>query len=268
MTEYENIRVETEGEGRIAVLTLDRPHYRNALSRVLVEELDAAFVEATEDPDVRVIILRGEGESFCAGHDIGTPEELADREARGDVRDLKGRFASSWRLDMEKMLRWRNLPKPTIAVVHGHCIFAGWMLASSMDLIFAAEDAQFLGTYFPFFTVPWDLGIRQSKELLFENRFMSGAEAVERGLANRAYPADRLMEETLRYASRVAESDPFNLRMIKLAINQAQDAQGYELNVRGSAAGYFVMASEPNRREPGSREHRVVGAAAPAPPAD
>ena len=78
---------------------------------------------------------------------------------------------------MENTLRWRNLPKPTLAMVTGYCIFGGCMFASAMDIIFAAEDALFLPGTVQFFHAPWDLGPRKAKEILFEHRFLTAREA-------------------------------------------------------------------------------------------
>lgn len=240
MTDYEQIQYEVDG--RVARVKLDRPKYRNAQSRQLREEMDDAFARAVEDRDVRVIVLSGLGESFSAGHDLGTPEEKADQEERPYEEGLRGLFERSTSMNVENTLRWRNLPKPTIAMVHGYCIFGGWMIASAMDLIFAADDAMFLGTNFQYFSPPWDLHPRKVKEIFFESRFIDGAEAVELGFANRAYPADQLEAETMAYAHRVAENDPFQLRMTKLAVNQAQEAQGFTGAIRGALPLHLLSA--------------------------
>jgi enoyl-CoA hydratase len=134
-------------------------------------------------------------------------------------------------------------------MVHGYCIFGGWMIASAMDLIFAADDAMFLGTNFQYFSPPWDLHPRKVKEIFYESRFIDGAEAVELGFANRAYPADRLEAETMAYARRVAENDPFQLRMMKQMVNQAQEAQGFSQHIRGAHA--FYLLSSQGEADPG-----------------
>ncbi|MEE8336861.1 MAG: enoyl-CoA hydratase-related protein [Dehalococcoidia bacterium] len=238
--EYEDVSYELVGH--VARISLNRPRYRNAQSRRLLEELDAAFARAAEDTAVRVIVVRGEGESFSAGHDLGTPEQVADLEARPYEEGLRGRYKRSWDMNVEFSLRWRNVPKPTIAAVHGHCIFGGWMIASAMDVIFAAEDAQFLASNFQYFSVPWDIGGRKAKELLFEARFISGIDACELGFVNRAIPAAELDAEVMAYAERVAQNDPFQLRMTKLAVNQALDAQGFTTHIRGAHALHMLSA--------------------------
>jgi len=238
--DYENILYRVE-DG-IARLILNRPEVRNAQSRPLLEELDRAFLEAEADPAVRVIVLSGAGETFSAGHDLGSPQQNADTEARPAV-GLSGRYRRIWDLYIDMGLRWRNLEKPTIAMVQGYCIFGGWMIATAMDLIVAADDAKFLASHFQYFSVPFDVGPRKAKEILFQERFMPAAEAEAAGLVNLVVPRARLEEETLAIARRIAESDPFYLRLVKTSINQAQDEMGYSTFVK-SAMHTYMLSSE------------------------
>lgn len=235
---------------RVARITLNRPRYRNAQSRVLLEALDAAFVRADADDEVRVIVLLGEGDHFSAGHDLGTPDEQADQAERPWGRGIRGWYEKTYELFFANTLRWRNLTKPTVAAVQGYCIFGGWMIASAMDVIFAADDAMFLGSLFQYFCLPWDISARKTKELLFESRFIDAAEAKELGLVNRIIPRADLERETLAWAARVAENDPFQMRMTKMATNQAQDAQGFTTHL--TAAHAFYTLSRLSERDPGS----------------
>ena len=250
-----------EQHGRVARIVLNRPRYRNAQSRVLLEELDHAFGRAGEDDDIGAIVFAGAGDHFSAGHDLGTPEELADREERPYEDGLRGKYRRGFDLNIDTSLRWRNLPKPTIAAVQGYCIFAGWIISSAMDVIFAADDAMFLPANFQYFSVPWELHHRKAREILFESRFIDAQEAMELGFVNRVIPKDRLEEESMAYAARVAANDPFQLRMIKLAINQAQDAQGFTQHIQGAFPLYqlsslgesdpgFALAKPEGRRRP------------------
>lgn len=241
MPEYRTILYDVQDQ--VARVTLNRPQYRNAQSRLLLEEMDDAFSVANDDRDVRVIILRGEGQHFSAGHDLGTPESLADREARPDEAGIRGRFRRGYDLYVDMSLRWRDIEKPTIAAVQGYCIFGGWMIASAMDLIFAAEDALFLASAFQYFTPPWDLGVRKTKEILFESKFITAAEAMQWGMVNRVYPRDQLDAKVMAYARRVAENDPFLVRMAKMACNQTQDIQGFPAAIRDSYALYVLRAA-------------------------
>jgi enoyl-CoA hydratase len=213
--------------GRVGRVTMNRPEYRNAIGRILVEEMDDAFAAAVRDDEVVVIMLAAAGPHFSAGHDLGTPAKLADDEARPYPEGPRGTFQRSWELYIEAGLRWRMLPKPTVAAVQGYCIWGGWQLVTTMDVIFASDDAQFLGSDGQYSSLPYDVGIRKAKELLFESRFITAYEALALGFVNRVLPKDDLQAETLAYCERVAERDPFALRLAKEHANLAQDLQGY-----------------------------------------
>jgi len=225
---------------RVARITVDRPEYRNAQSRILLEELDEAFYTAGQDPEIHVICLFGAGDHFSAGHDLGTPDELADQEQRPWRGGIRGWYERTHEQFYDNTKRWRELPKPTVAAVQGYCIFGGWMIASAMDVIFAAEDAMFLGSHFQYFAMPWDMHPRKVKELLYESRFVDADEACELGLVNRVLPGDRLRDETLEWAGRVATNDPFQLRMTKLAVNHAEEVQGFTAHTQAAHAMYVL----------------------------
>lgn len=246
MADYEFIDVELKNG--VLRITTDRPEVRNAQSRRLLEELDQAFAEAGADDAVKVIALFGAGDHFSGGHDLGTEEELADREQRPLQEGLRGRFDHSRENFVEKTLRWRNVPKPTIAGVQGYCIFAGWMVASAMDIIYAADDAMFLGANFQYFSIPWDIHPRKAKELLYESRFIDAEEARSLGLVNRVFSKSDLRAATLEYAERIARNDPFQLRMMKMAVNQVQDGQGFAGHITAAHAMHII--SSQGERDP------------------
>jgi enoyl-CoA hydratase len=228
---------------------MNRPDSRNAQNSEMTYALERALHDAAQNDDVRVVVLAGAGEHFSAGHDLGTPEELEDRKARPYAEGLRGKYERSWDMNVDTTLRWRNIPKPTIAAVQGYCIFAGWLISSASDVVFASHDAMFLPTNFQYFSVPWDLHPRKAKEILFESRFIGASEAEELGFVSRVVSRERLHDEAMEYAARVAENDPFQLRMIKLAINQAQDAQGFTPHIYGAHA--LHMLSSTGESDPG-----------------
>ena len=234
--------IEYEVVNRVARITTARPKYRNAQSRRLLEELDQAFATAATDQDVHVIALFGQGEHFSGGHDLGTPEEREDMQKRPLQEGLRGKFDHSREQFVEKSMRWRNVPKPTIAGVQGYCIFGGWIVASAMDIVYAGDSAMFLGSNFQFFTVPWDIHPRKAKEILYESRFIDAAEALELDLVNRVVPDSELQVSVLEYAERVATNDPFQLRMIKMAVNQMQDTQGFHAHMNAAHLMHIVSA--------------------------
>ena len=234
---YQHIRYRP---GKVAQVILNRPRYRNAQSRLMLEEMDDAFARSVADDEVRVIVLSGEGDHFSAGHDLGTPEELADQQARGFPTEGHGLYKRLREIYLENTMRWRNLQKPTIAMVQGYCIFGGWMIASAMDIIFASEDALFLPSHFQYFSTPWDIGPRKAKEVIFEHRFMTASEACALHFVNRVYPRDKLEEETLAYANRVAENDAFVVRSSKVSINHMMDTMGFTAELEAAFQTYFI----------------------------
>jgi len=247
MSGYETILYDTDD--RIVRITLNRPRWRNVQSTLLLRELDDAILKAGDDRSVRVIILTGAGDHFSAGHDLGTPDELAWREKHPIEEGIRGNYDRTWRLYVDMHLRWRNVQKPMIAAVQGYCIFGGWMIASTADIVFAAPDAMFLGSLFQYFSIPWDIHPRKVKELLFRGQFVDGEQAKELGLVNRVVPKERLMDETLAYARDVSQNDPYDLRMIKLAVNNAQDVQGFTSYIQSTHSMYSLIRA--GERDPG-----------------
>lgn len=226
---------------RVAKVTLNRPKYRNAQSRLMLEEMDSAFADADTDDDIRVIILAGAGDHFCSGHDLGTPEDKADNAQRPYPKGVRGEYARSRHQFLDNTLRWRNLATPTIAQVQGYCIFGGWMFAAAMDLVVAADDAKFLPSLLQYFSVPYDIPVRKAKEILFQSRFIDADEACRLGFANMVVPRAKLESETMALAARIAESDRMTLRMVKWATNLAQDEMGYSTSVRNAHSHHMVL---------------------------
>lgn len=236
--------------GRVGRVILNRPARRNAQSWRLLREMDEAFAAAMDDEECRVIVLSGAGTSFSAGHDLDSPEQVAEREAFDQHAGGFGRVERYRDIYLDSHLRWRNLTKPTVAMVQGYCVFGGWMIASAMDVIFAADDALFIPVYGDYFTAPWDVGARKAKEILFENRFMTAAEAQDCGFVNRVVPADRLENEVLKFAGRVAQNAPQLNRTIKFAINQTLDLMGFSASVRALSPGFDTQVSRPRSTSP------------------
>ncbi len=227
---------------RVAVITMNRPRYRNAQNSVMTYALDAAFQRAVEDDDVAVIVLGGAGDHFSAGHDIGTPER--DHHVTYDNRavlwwdhvDKRGgdqRFAREMEVYVGMCRRWREIPKPMIAMVHGACIAGGLMLAWVCDLIIAADDAFFSDPVVrmgipgvEYFAHPWVLGPRFAKECLFTGDRFDARRAYEVGMVNRIVARNALESATFELASRIATMPRFGLALTKKAVNQCEDQMG------------------------------------------
>jgi enoyl-CoA hydratase len=231
-----------EKRERAALVTMNRPQYRNAQNAKMTYALDAAFTRAVADDEVAVIVLAGAGPHFSAGHDIGTPGR--------DVMNPFPRVATSWWDHSDKSgaenlfvreqeiylgmcRRWRELPKPTIAMVQGACIAGGLALAWACDLIVAADDAFFsdpvLKMGIPgveYFAHAFALNPRVAKELLFTGDRLDAARALGLGMVNRVVPRAQLESETLSLAKRIGEMPRFALALAKQAVNQAEDKMG------------------------------------------
>jgi enoyl-CoA hydratase len=247
-----------EAADGVATITLNRPAYRNAQSYRMLDEIDQAFDLARADAAVRVVIVKGSGGVFSTGHDLGTPEGMEYRNALGAKPGIQT-YDQFKKYNLDLLLRWRNFPKPTVAMVEGYCIYAGWMLAAAMDVVFAAENGQFLAGMFEYMSVPWDIGIRRAKELMFESRFIPASEAAAYGLVNRVYPTAEVLErETYAWARRVAENSPEVLRMAKIQTNKAQDAQGFTQAVEDSLGDYVAMMYMPGSELRMEGERRLV----------
>ena len=221
--------IEYSSSERIATITLNRPQAANAQTLELLDDLDAAWRRAADDPDVRVIVLQANGKHFSAGHDIkgvGTDETPS--------WTLAGIYETEARRFLEYTLRWRNIPKPSIAAVQGVCISGGLLLCWPCDLIVAADNALFSdpvvnmgigGVEYHGHT--WEFGARKAKELLFTGRKMTAAEAERIGMVNQVVPLDELRDATRSLAAEIATKHPFALRQAKRAVNQTLDVQGF-----------------------------------------
>ncbi len=231
-----------ERRGPAALVTMNRPEFRNAQNSKMTYALDDAFYRAVDDDDVRVIVLAGAGDHFSAGHDIGTPGRDVDTsyERRAALQwDHVGKTGGElrWAREQEVYLgmcrRWREIPKPTIAMVQGACIAGGLMLAWICDLIIASEDAFFADPVVrmgipgvEYFAHPWVLGPRRAKEFLFLGERMPAQRAYELGMVHRVVPRAELETATLDLAAKIAQMPRFGLTLTKKAVNQAEDLMG------------------------------------------
>lgn len=231
-----------ERRGPVAVVTMNRPEYRNAQNSAMTYALDEAFGRAVNDDEVSVIVLAGAGKHFSAGHDIGTPgrdvDKSFDRKAvmwwdhvGREGADL--RYAREMEVYLGMCRRWREIPKPAIAMVHGACVAGGLMLAWVCDLIVASDDAFFsdpvLGMGIPgveYFAHPWAVGPRFAKEMLFTGDRFTAQRAYELGMVNRVVPRDELSEQTFALAERIAAMPPFGLALAKRAVNLCEEQMG------------------------------------------
>jgi enoyl-CoA hydratase len=235
----------------IGTLTLNRPEKLNAMTPALIAEMGEALTEVENDPEIKVLIVRGAGRSFCTGYDltVGLGSSSGERYTLdSDQRSLQ-HYVEHW-------LRLRDLPKPVISMVHGYCLAGGSQLAISTDMIFVAENAS-IG--FP--SIPagagyvssfwnWMVGPHRTKYLSFlPGSRISGKEAEAIGFATRAFPAESLERETYDYARRVTKVPAQKLRLEKLAINRAMDIRGFRTTVLAGAEFDAIFHFGPGNEE-------------------
>jgi len=244
--DFDYISYEVTDDGRIAVITLDRPKQRNAQNRGMLVELGAAFEVAEQDDAVRVVILRGAGPCFSAGHDLGSSDDVRERTPGPDQHPtyqcnggtfggVHTRHRQEWHYFFQNTKRWRNLRKITIAEVHGMVLSAGLMLAWCCDLIVAAEDTVFadvVGTRLgmcgvEYFGHPWEFGPRKAKELLLTGDSLDADDAHALGMVSKVFAGDELSQRTVEFARRIAKVPTVTALLIKESVNQTVDAMGF-----------------------------------------
>jgi enoyl-CoA hydratase len=244
--EYRFILYETLDEGRIARIWLNRDDARNAQNRGLLVELNEAFLRAEADDEVRVVILGGKGKMFSSGHDLGSkasmeeltpgPNQHPTRTINGGTRNgAESLMLQEWHYFFENTRRWRNLRKITIGQAHGDVYAAALMLLWACDLIVAADDTTFADVVgsrlgmcgVEYFGHPWEFGPRKAKELLLTGDSIDAEEAHALGMVSKVFPAADLEDRTLEFARRIAETPTMAALLIKEAVNQTVDNQGF-----------------------------------------
>jgi enoyl-CoA hydratase/carnithine racemase len=214
-------------------VTLNRPEKRNAISTPLRAELLETLRDHDRDPDVRVTIVRGAGPCFSSGYDLasgplmdGSPFYSAPGDGQW-ARQANDTWFSVW-----------DLAKPVIAQIHGYAIAGGTELASACDLVYVADDARISYPIVRVASPPdWQyhtvlLGLRRAMELMLTGDPIDGIEAARIGFANRSFPPDRLDDEVLKIATRVA-GVPGDLTQInKRSVHRAFDVWGARAAIR------------------------------------
>jgi enoyl-CoA hydratase len=222
--------------GAIATITLNRPESLNTIVPPMPDEVQAAVARAVADDQVKVIVLRGAGRSFCAGYDFAGGFHHWDSEITTDGawdpgKDFVMATAPSVSPTQKFMSVWRS-PKPVIAQVHGWCVGGGSDFALCADLVIASEDAR-IGTPYSrmwgsYLSGMWlyRLGLTKAKEYALTGKPLSGAEAAEIGLINRAVPFADLEATVREQAEQLAQIPLSQLAAMKLIVNQAYENMG------------------------------------------
>ncbi len=234
-----------EVNNKIADIRINRPKAMNAINPDVMQGLSDAFKKADADNNVHVIILSGGGANFGAGFDLKF--------------DWSAHYGGRTPMGMRRMLTdcvefeytpW-DCSKPVIAMVRGYCLAGSCELALMSCITYASDTSKFgepeirFSTASPAIVMPWIVGLKKSRELLYSGDMIDAEEALRVGMVNRIFPDDKLEEETQRYAKRVAAISLEGLQATKAAINRGAEIAGFReaLNY-GIEAGALLDSTE------------------------
>jgi naphthoate synthase len=233
-----------KAEEGIARIAINRPEVRNAFRPETIRELQAAFTDARDDPDIGVVILTGQGkEAFCSG---------GDQRVRGKGGYVGGDGVPRLNvLDLQRQIR--TLPKPVVAMVAGYAIGGGHVLHMVCDLTIAADNARFgqtgprVGSFDGGYGASYMariVGQKKAREIWFLCRQYDARQALEMGLVNAVVPYERLEQETVQWCREMLANSPIALRCLKAALNADCDGQAGLQELAGNATLLFYMSEE------------------------
>jgi naphthoate synthase len=241
--EHRDIVYEKADEG-IAKITIHRPEVRNAFRPETVAEMQAAFADARDDPDVGVVVLTGQGrEAFCSG---------GDQRVRGAGGYVGGDGVPRLNvLDLQRQIR--TLPKPVVAMVAGYAIGGGHVLHLMCDITIAADNARFgqtgpkVGSFDGGYGAAYMariVGQKKAREIWFLCRQYDARQALDMGLVNRVVPYDDLEAETVQWCREMLANSPMALRCLKAALNADCDGQAGLQELAGNATLLYYLSEE------------------------
>jgi enoyl-CoA hydratase len=252
-----------EKDGDVARVWLNRPHKKNAVTVELLHRLDEIIKEVDADPDLKVLVLRGRGNTFCSGFDLD--ELLADYV--GNTMAMEVAVLSAQVCD-----RLYQMNTPSVAVLEGYVTAGGFELMISCDFAVAANDAKIgdfhirralFGGAGPIYRLPRMIGLRKTKELMLTGKLLSGQEAKDFDLINDSAPAEQLDQLVEDFIAPLVDKSPFAMRLTKMAINQGLDADVRSLMVMEHLAVGNALQSEDAKEGVeaflGKREPKWVG---------
>jgi len=216
--------VQYETADQVATIWLNRPEVRNCVNWDLLQQFGEALERAERDQDVRVVLIRGRGNTFCAGADLN----MLDAEFLGTTNNSVEIAQVSARI----WGRAFNLQKPTVAVVEGYAVAGGFELMISCDFAVVADDAKIgdfhirralFGGAGPIYRLPRYIGLRRTKELLLTGKLLSGSQCADWGLANVSAPAAELDAAVAEFIAPMKDKSAFTMRITKLAANRGLD---------------------------------------------
>lgn len=256
MLDFQTILLDKNPETHIARVTLNRPERLNAMNESMQHELSEAFRDVAEDDEMRVLILTGSGRGFCSGADVGgmsgNQEVSKESEVRG-AEEIRRRF----RVPQRMILDLQRMEKPTICMVNGVAVGAGFDLACACDIRVGSTNARFMVAYvriglFPGYGGTWlyprALGsIGKAAELLFTGDFIEAEEARQYGLLNHIVSSENLDEFTMEMAQKIAHGPPIALRLAKLMLYKGLEFDLETAMDMAAAAETITLTSSDHR---------------------
>jgi enoyl-CoA hydratase len=230
----------------IATITLNRPRVLNAMNQQMWQEIQYVLEDAQNDPEIKVLIITGEGRAFSTGADL--------KESRNRTPEAYRHYLERLQEVSRKILRFE---KPTIAAVNGYALGSGYELALACDIRIAAEDAQIGSpevkvsssvTGGAMRLLPDLVGLGKAKELLFTGENIDGRTAERIGLVNKSVPKDRLMDEARSMADKIAANSPFSIKMIKKGLHMAKGETSLEALMDYEIEACLACVSTKERR--------------------
>ena len=243
MTQTQEKFVRYETDDKVGIITLDRADKLNAINSAMKDQIIEAFSRADKDPATSVVVLRAEGRSFSAGFDIGMSPDRA--------KDPAPTNPNTWDPILHRRFDFGMAPwsttKPVIASVQGHVLGGGCELTLMCDLTIAADDAKFgepevrfshLG---PLMVMPWFIGLKRARELLFFGDMIDAKTALDFGMVNRVVPAAELRQATMKYAKRLSLISPEALRWGKRVINRGAEIAGFRAALEAGVDSFVSL---------------------------
>ncbi len=236
--------IQFERDGNVARVWLNRPWKKNCVTVPILERLDEIVTEVDRDPELRVLVLRGRGGTFCSGFDLDDLQsDYVGSSTAMEVAVISAKICD----------RLYSMNTPSVAVLEGHTTAGGFELMISCDFAIAADDAlmgdfhinrALFGGAGPIYRVPRMIGIRKTKELMLTGTLLTGAEAVAFGLINRSVPAGELDAAVEEFIGRLTDKSPFQMRITKMTIDRSLDADVHSLMVMEHLAVGVTLNSE------------------------
>ncbi len=242
-----------EKKDGIGILTLNRPERINAISPQMTTELGDAIVDFDADDEVRVLLIKGAGRGFCSGADVGgMPGGDQQPQRPRNAEEIRRNFRGAQKV----VLGLQRMEKPTIAQIHGPCVGAGWDLVSACDIRYGSDECRFMVAFiriglFPGWGGTWlmprIMGVAKAAEYLFTGDFLGAEEALRLGVLNKVVPLDKLEEETMALAKKIAAGPPIAIRLSKLQLYKGLEMDLETAMQMAAACETITLTSEDHK---------------------